>query len=312
MRRRSRFSALLLALAGCFAPNAPIGALCAPPGSPQRCPLGQLCVAHDGIETCELGDDVTDAGVLPDAGDLDGDGVVDSVDNCVAVANPDQADEDLDRVGDVCDPCPPVPDNGDADGDGVGDACDPNPGTSGDELVAFVGFADPLPASWTTSGTFMASDGDGALRAGDNATALLTMPSPAAARVEIRAGLVIDMITATGLNLGSINVIERMQPNTDKSIACQLSGLSDGTQEELRIFDASASQVIDNAPHAFSSGTETELWLQRDGTSYTCGATGPVLELAGNATFSPVSPRIGVRVHGAAARFHWIMIVTSP
>lgn len=35
--------------------------------------------------------------------DSDGDGVVDSADNCPAAANPDQADADLDGVGDVCD-----------------------------------------------------------------------------------------------------------------------------------------------------------------------------------------------------------------
>ena len=38
--------------------------------------------------------------------DSDGDGVLDSVDNCPDVANGDQADSDNDTVGDVCDGCP--------------------------------------------------------------------------------------------------------------------------------------------------------------------------------------------------------------
>lgn len=318
MRRRPGLTALLLALTGCFAPNAPVGAQCAPPGTDQRCPLGQLCVAHDGTETCELTDDLPDAGVFPDAdgsevdGDGDGDGVLDSVDNCTDIANADQADEDGDHAGDVCDPCPPFADSTDTDADGVGDECDPNPMTPGDELVMFHGFAGPLPASWATNGTLMMNDGDGALIAGDSASALVTMASPPAMHVEIRAAVVIDLITASGLNLGSINLVERQQPGTDKSIACQLSGLANGLQEQLRIFDASKSLVIDTAPHAFSNGTETELRLRRNGTSYTCRATEPALELAGNASFSPASPRIGLRVRGAAARFHWIMIVTSP
>lgn len=71
--------------------------------------------------------------------DQDGDGVPDDEDNCVSVANPDQADSDGDGTGDACDTdgdndgspneadnCPdvPNPDQLDLDGDGIGDACD--------------------------------------------------------------------------------------------------------------------------------------------------------------------------------------------
>lgn len=315
MTRWLATSALVLGVTGCFSPEPPTGIACSPPGSPSRCPSGLECVVLGGVERCEQpGTMEPDAAVEPDAVidlDREGDGVLDDEDNCPDVANPDQLDEDGDGLGDVCDPCPPLPDNKDSDGDGLGDACDPNPMKAGDKLVAFEGFSRPLPGGWTSSGTVMTGNGDAVMIAGDSATSLLTRPSPAGARVEIRAGFVIDTITASGLNLGSVNVIERLQPNTDKAIACQLSGLSDGTQEELRIFDANASAVIKFASHAFSTGNELMLRMRRNGTTYGC-RSGTSAELSGTATFSPSSPRIGLRVRGAAARFRWVMIVTSP
>jgi hypothetical protein len=78
--------------------------------------------------------------------DTDGDDVPDYQDNCPTVYNPDQADIDLDGIGDVCDycqgngvydtdndghcdledNCPTTcnPQQLDADGDGIGDLCD--------------------------------------------------------------------------------------------------------------------------------------------------------------------------------------------
>ena len=58
--------------------------------------------------------------------DSDVDGVENSADNCPLVANADQADADDDGVGDVCDNCPSASnaDQSDADGDGTGDACE--------------------------------------------------------------------------------------------------------------------------------------------------------------------------------------------
>jgi len=60
--------------------------------------------------------------------DADRDGVADTVDNCVLIANADRTDGDRDGIGDACDNCPALAnqDQADADRDGSGDVCDPN------------------------------------------------------------------------------------------------------------------------------------------------------------------------------------------
>lgn len=57
-------------------------------------------------------------------GDADGDGYVNSNDNCPTIYNPEQIDTDGDDVGDTCDQCPGFNDNLDIDSDGVPDDCD--------------------------------------------------------------------------------------------------------------------------------------------------------------------------------------------
>lgn len=95
--------------------------------------LGMSLVACGGDSTSDSSPSPSVAG-----NDRDGDGVADGNDNCVDVANEDQADADGDGVGDACDDsdgdgvnddadnCPDVAneDQADADGDGTGDACD--------------------------------------------------------------------------------------------------------------------------------------------------------------------------------------------
>lgn len=86
--------------------------------------------------------------------DTDGDGVAEHIDNCPAVANADQADNDGDGIGDVCDAvadadvdddgvandvdnCPTIAnaDQADNDGDGIGDACDVTLDADGDSIL---------------------------------------------------------------------------------------------------------------------------------------------------------------------------------
>lgn len=85
--------------------------------------------------------------------DIDRDGIADEGDNCPEIYNPDQKDNDNDKLGDICDYCPNDPDNdidndgicGDVDncpniknarqintdGDELGDSCDPDDDNDG-------------------------------------------------------------------------------------------------------------------------------------------------------------------------------------
>ena len=93
------------------------------------------------------------------AEDTDGDGVPDANDNCIDDPNGDQADDDGDGIGDVCEPdtdgdgvdddndnCvdDPNADQADGDGDGIGDVCDPmGPDTDMDGLDDTTETIDP-------------------------------------------------------------------------------------------------------------------------------------------------------------------------
>lgn len=121
-------TAWLVGLVGCYSPSYQSGTPCT-----SACPGDLVCIDQvcrepgyvppaDGAMTSDTVDSP------PAEVDVDGDGLVGAADNCPAVANADQHDEDGDQHGDACDPCPHVAGTlADGDGDGIGDACDPQP-----------------------------------------------------------------------------------------------------------------------------------------------------------------------------------------
>ena len=68
-----------------------------------------------------------DPNLDPGCMDADFDGFLDYNDNCPYDANPDQANQDGDAMGDACDPFPQDPSNADVDGDGISDGFDACP-----------------------------------------------------------------------------------------------------------------------------------------------------------------------------------------
>ncbi len=89
--------------------------------------------SSDGIISAEFSIDNSDANLEVDllsvleqvpCTDTDGDGICDEYDSCPTTANTDQADEDCDGSGNVCDICPGGDDTQDTDGDGTPDCAD--------------------------------------------------------------------------------------------------------------------------------------------------------------------------------------------
>lgn len=310
----------MLAIAGCYAPQPVAGVPCASPGAPQRCPAGLVCVDRGGVERCEVdvppdaapGDGAVDAAIDACAAcnptDSDGDGVDNVADNCPMVANAGQDNEDQDPLGDACDPCPISSTNSDADGDGVGNDCDPD-NSRAHRIASFVGFGSGLPAGWTPIGNFTASGGDGVAVAAANDGAKLVTPSPSAGYVAVWAAVTFEAYA--GSALVGVGVVDRHQPGTDDTLACQLVGTALGATEKLRLYDAAANMTLGEQDHALAPGATYELRLARAGASHTCSATNPTRNINGTSVVTPANPELGVRVRSGSARYHWIMVITE-
>jgi len=146
-------------------------------------PFGLLVVDmnNDGyidvLSSDETADTITWWENTPVLVDIDGDGILDEVDNCPSTANADQSDVDGDTVGDVCDAFPNDPtETTDTDGDGVGDGVDNCPLISNANQADVDGdtvgdVCDAFPTDVTET---VDTDGDGV---GDNSDEFPTDPN---------------------------------------------------------------------------------------------------------------------------------------
>lgn len=300
-------AAWLVWLAGCYSAAPPSGVPCDPDAP--NCPTGQRCVARGGAFVCdsEPGDDARiDSG--PSANDLDGDGVANLLDNCPMIPNANQANEDADLAGDVCDDCPPFPSIGlDSDGDGVGDLCDPHALIPGDAIGLFEGFANGIPPGWTANGTWTVQNGNLVSAALDDTLHTMVIPYAHTPNQTISAFATITSLANNAT--GSIGIVDRF--DGDQGLHCG-GGRAGGAL--FGLINAANGVFQSSKPHPFDTGTLYRLTFTRVGKSYTCETvqtSGTTVETATDFD-NAAGPNIGFRHRTAAARFPWIMVVKSP
>lgn len=302
-----------LSIAACYAPLAPVGVPCT--SSAQACPENQACVAGFCVVGSGTGVDAAPGDGIG-AGDRDGDGVPDAMDNCPDVKNPDQGNEDGDRFGDACDPCPPVADNApkDSDGDGVADACDPNPQTPGDRIELFEGFHHGLP-SWARSTSWAAAADAVRVTAARDSVEFLVPPTTSPDHITLSASVVIESVID-----GTDDAIEVVAPedvSSDSGLDCELYQPPSGSGgRHLALFDDFDLGEFASQPWAWSNNTAYTLALTHVGQSYRCTATEPagtshtVTGTSRSTVSSP--PSAVVRAYSLTARVNWVMVVRSP
>lgn len=315
--------ALALIVAGCYSPHEVPGAPCSP-ASP-ACPADEVCVTTAAGSFCQApgGPIAPDAAVdaAPDAPstDRDGDGVPNASDNCPDVANPDQADEDADMLGDACDPCPPSSDNTDDDGDGVANDCDPRPTMAGDRIAFFDGFNSTQPG-WLFTGTWTISNGSVVVSASDGQY-LNARRAGVSAHETVAAGMRVTSTVGTGYRPAGVFDNAVFSGNTTTyatDCAFMITSAADGSPNTplIDLYRNPAGSAIDRSALAWSTSQELVIIESRTDADYNCFGydypTNASATAAGTDTTDNGVATVGMHVGGSSVRFRWFMIVTSP
>jgi hypothetical protein len=321
----SRLSSLAIALVlGCYNANFASNVPCDPLAP--ECPNGEQCLPGGTGYTCGGGQQTSPdgRGVASDAynpyGDDDGDGIINSLDNCPEVPNPGQENEDGDAWGDVCDLCPAYASTTqvDTDGDGVGDKCDPRPTTPGDKIVLFEGFHHGVPSGsgWTAFGT-VTPDGDSVIAEdpGSGGFSALEWVYPgfdASGRETITTQLAIISAVANPEDPTIASVVDTGDPGPDSGIACEVGTDSSGSGF-LDVYTLPNGPEIVYQAETVNLDDTRQLAITRIGQKYSCvdttsAATGTA---SGDSTLTTTTPVIAISSQAASVRFDWVMIVQS-
>jgi hypothetical protein len=254
-----------------------------------------------------------EAGGEMTANDTDGDTILDVNDNCPNKANTNQANEDGDALGDVCDPCPPIAINTDTDGDGVGDQCDPNPGTGGDALVLFEGFAAGTPAGADVGGTWTAMSGD--VQSPATGTARMTFaPASLGTKYTVSGSATIVALGGSPQVAGVVDVNTAGASTT--GVACTLYTVTGAPAPGQSVFNVANGQAENtSANYEMTIGQTYRFDLTRNIPSagmWTCLVRRAATMIQTMRGFTVTGTNLGLYTTATTARYQWLMVVKSP
>jgi hypothetical protein len=243
--------------------------------------------------------------------DDDDDGVLDTADNCPAVANTDQHNEDDDDKGDACDPCPMLASmDADGDGDGIGEACDPHPGVAGDKLVQFDGFgAAGIPAGWSQVGGVA---GDWVVMA--DSLDIDTNQVPHFLRFDtliphatIEIGFGVDLPDTS--NSPAVTAIVDSDETLENFTNCAV--LLNGDTVRLQTFDGSFHDVAQDTT-TIAVPSEHRVIATIDAANAKCTFFEATTIIQGRALTNNNRQHVGLRVRAVRTTLHYIAVYRSP
>ena len=266
------------------------------------CPSGLTCLAGMCRESGATGACSTTAmdGMVDAAPDRDGDGVADDGDNCPDMMNPDQANEDLDEFGDVCDICPISANNADADHDNVGDDCDPD-GNTQDHILLFEGFNTAPAAGQPYGDTWTFGNGVATVNSRIT-TSMYLWPTPNAVSWKLYTSAALD---PTGFTPNTVGTAMGADGISLIGVGCANYVRQDSNRELAVVNIADTSEVAAASGSTFANDGDypiTEMFI--NGATQ-CGRE----QFQANGSAQTASPGgWGLYVHQAQGTFDYVLI----